>query len=251
MRRLAHPGDISSVLIISGALLLIDAGATLLWQEPVTAADRRDRAQQVNKQYLSYTHRSAVAAGPSTALIGLPSAGADRVPGAQGAAPGRHRRRDRQIEIPTIGADLHHHPGHRHGEPRGRPRPLSRRRRSRAWARRSRSPATGPRIWRRSGTSTTLIHGRPDRRARCHTGGSPMWSSTSRSCSRPTSGVIDNVGYERLVLSACNPLYSAAQRIIVFARLRTCNPWARPARHPASPRWAAPRSSGCAALNST
>jgi sortase A len=28
-----------------------------------------------------------------------------------------------------------------------------------------------------------------------------------------------NVGYERLVLSACNPLYSAAQRIAVFARL--------------------------------
>jgi sortase A len=32
--------------------------------------------------------------------------------------------------------------------------------------------------------------------------------------------VIRNVGYDRLVLSACNPLYSAAQRIIVFARLR-------------------------------
>jgi sortase A len=31
--------------------------------------------------------------------------------------------------------------------------------------------------------------------------------------------VIRNVGYDRLVLSACNPLYSAAQRIIVFARL--------------------------------
>jgi sortase A len=27
------------------------------------------------------------------------------------------------------------------------------------------------------------------------------------------------VGYDRLVLSACHPLYSAAQRIIVFARL--------------------------------
>lgn len=32
-------------------------------------------------------------------------------------------------------------------------------------------------------------------------------------------GVVRNVGYERLVLSACNPLYSAAQRFIVFARL--------------------------------
>ena len=32
--------------------------------------------------------------------------------------------------------------------------------------------------------------------------------------------VVDNVGYERLVLSACHPLYSAAERYIVFARLR-------------------------------
>ena len=30
--------------------------------------------------------------------------------------------------------------------------------------------------------------------------------------------VTDRVGYERLVLSACHPLYSAAQRIVVFAR---------------------------------
>jgi sortase A len=31
--------------------------------------------------------------------------------------------------------------------------------------------------------------------------------------------VVDPVGYERLVLSACHPLYSADQRYIVFARL--------------------------------
>jgi sortase A len=36
--------------------------------------------------------------------------------------------------------------------------------------------------------------------------------------------VIRDVGYERLVLSACNPLYSAAQRIIVFAKLRAVKP---------------------------
>ena len=32
-------------------------------------------------------------------------------------------------------------------------------------------------------------------------------------------GIVHKVSYERLVLSACNPLYSAAQRFIVFARL--------------------------------
>jgi sortase A len=32
-------------------------------------------------------------------------------------------------------------------------------------------------------------------------------------------GVVHDTGYEQLVLSACNPLYSASQRFIVFARL--------------------------------
>jgi sortase A len=42
---------------------------------------------------------------------------------------------------------------------------------------------------------------------------------------KPTDvSVIDDVGYDRLVLSACNPLYSAAQRIIIFARLKTVQP---------------------------
>jgi sortase A len=42
---------------------------------------------------------------------------------------------------------------------------------------------------------------------------------------KPTQvSVINNVGYDRLVLSACNPLYSAAQRIIIFARLEAVQP---------------------------
>jgi sortase A len=36
--------------------------------------------------------------------------------------------------------------------------------------------------------------------------------------------VLDRVDHDRLVLSACHPLYSAAQRIIVFARLTTATP---------------------------
>ena len=39
------------------------------------------------------------------------------------------------------------------------------------------------------------------------------------------------VGYERLVLSACNPLFSATQRIVVFARLSSETPTG-PARTP-------------------
>lgn len=37
-------------------------------------------------------------------------------------------------------------------------------------------------------------------------------------------GVIHETGYERLVLSACNPLYSAEQRFIVFAKLIKSEP---------------------------
>jgi sortase A len=37
-------------------------------------------------------------------------------------------------------------------------------------------------------------------------------------------GVIHNTGYERLVLSACNPVYSASQRYIVYARLVHAEP---------------------------
>ena len=31
--------------------------------------------------------------------------------------------------------------------------------------------------------------------------------------------IVRNVGYERLVLTACHPLYSAAERYVIFARL--------------------------------
>jgi sortase A len=42
---------------------------------------------------------------------------------------------------------------------------------------------------------------------------------------KPTAlWVTRNLGYERLVLSACNPLYSAAQRIIIFAKLASVKP---------------------------
>jgi sortase A len=37
-------------------------------------------------------------------------------------------------------------------------------------------------------------------------------------------GIIHDTGYERLVLSACNPLYSAAQRYIIFAKLTSTRP---------------------------
>jgi sortase A len=40
-------------------------------------------------------------------------------------------------------------------------------------------------------------------------------------------GIIHDTGYERLVLSACHPLYSAAERYIVYARLVHSEPGVR------------------------
>ena len=42
---------------------------------------------------------------------------------------------------------------------------------------------------------------------------------------KPTAlWVTKRVAHERLVLTACHPLYSAAQRIVVFARLSRSEP---------------------------
>ena len=38
------------------------------------------------------------------------------------------------------------------------------------------------------------------------------------------SSVVERVAYDRLVLSACHPLYSAAKRIVVFARFVRAQP---------------------------
>lgn len=45
-------------------------------------------------------------------------------------------------------------------------------------------------------------------------------------------GVIRDVDHERIVLTACHPLYSAAQRIVVFARLVDVDTGAEPAAAP-------------------
>ena len=52
MRRLIR--DISSVLIISGVLLVMDAGATLVWQEPVTAVIAMIKRSQIDTRFLGF-----------------------------------------------------------------------------------------------------------------------------------------------------------------------------------------------------
>jgi sortase A len=54
---------------------------------------------------------------------------------------------------------------------------------------------------------------------------------------KPTDlGVLKRVGYDRLVLTACHPLYSAAKRIAVFARLERTQPRGALLRQPSAGR---------------
>ena len=93
MRRLVR--DISSVLIISGLLLMLDAGVTLVWQEPVTAAIGLIKRGEINKRFLSYQEVPLTRwIAMRCASLNTLSASGSRSSPAGSSAAGR-RRRDR------------------------------------------------------------------------------------------------------------------------------------------------------------
>ncbi len=230
VRRLIR--DISSVLILSGLLLVADAGVTLVWQEPVTAAIGLILRGQVDQRYLSYT-TAPLTQVDRHALVTLRSTDQRLV---YLARREQHQIRTGQIrtgdaigkiDIPRIGADydiiqgtdelsLEKGPGH--------------------------YPETAlPGLGRTvaiAGHRTTYLAPfrhvdalRPGDRilVRMPYGRFTYVVQYHRIVLPTALWVTRNVGYERLVLSACNPLYSAAQRIIIFARLARVTP-ARAAR---------------------
>jgi sortase A len=220
MRRLLR--DLSSILILSGLLLVLDAAVTLVWQEPVTAAIGLVMRGQVNDRYLSY--RSApLTVTQVRALTGIQAlsqriaylARQERAEVKTGDAIG-------QIRIPRLGntynvvegtddTTLEEGPGHYPS---------------------TALPGMGQTV-AVAGHRTTYLA--PFRFVNELRPGDPIvvtmpygrftYSVQYLRIVKPTDvGVIDDVGYERLVLSACNPLYSAAQRIIVVARLKAVQP---------------------------
>jgi sortase A len=211
--------DVSSVLIISGLLLIADAAVTLIWQEPITAVVAMIRQGEVNKRFLSF-RTAPLSAVETHALKALPD---DRA-----RIRFLARREQRQIHrgdaigrlvIPRIGVhydvvqgdddlSLQKGPGH--------------------------YPDTAfPGLGRTvaiAGHRTTYLA--PFRHIDVLKPGDQIvlempyarftYVVQFHRIVAPTAlWVTHDVGYERLVLSACNPLYSAAQRIIVFARLRS------------------------------
>jgi sortase A len=223
MRRLLR--DISWVLIISGVLLVIDAGVTLLWQEPLTAVVALIKRSEIDRRFLNL-RRDQLSPIDLHALNALRTmdqrisflARREQRQVTTGAAIGR-------IVIGKIGASfdivqgtdtasLEKGPGHYTS---------------------TSFPGLGETV-AIAGHRTTylapfrhideLVHG--DRIVVDMPYGKFTYVVQYHRIVLPTAlWVINNVGYERLVLSACNPLYSAAQRIIVFARLAQVQPTVR------------------------
>lgn len=219
--------DLSAVLIISGLLLLADAAVTLLWQEPVTAVIALIERASVNQQYLSY-RTAPLSRIEQRTLTALPGQ-SRRI-----AYLARRERRELQdgdavgrITIPRIGTNflvvqgtdavsLEKGPGHYPG---------------------TALPGMGQTV-AIAGHRTTYLAPfrhidalRPgDRIVLRMPYGRFIYAVQYRRIVLPTAWwVVHDVGYDRLVLSACNPLFSAAQRIVVFARLEYVQ--ASPAAH--------------------
>lgn len=220
MRRLIR--DVSSVLIISGLLLVIDAGVTLLWQEPITAVIGAIQRSQINKRFLSYDtaplteldrHTVANLSTMSQRIAYLARQEARQVP--SGDAIGKidisriHANYD--VVQGTDASSLEKGPGHYPS---------------------TALPGLGQTVAIAGHRTTYLAPFRHidelkpgDRIVVTMRYARFTYVVQYHQIVQPTAlWVTRNKGYDRLVLSACNPLYSAAQRIIVFARLQEMQP---------------------------
>jgi sortase A len=208
---------LSAVLLVIGALLLADAVTTLLWQEPVSALYSRLQQGKLDDKLatLEGTEPTAVDRRVLSRLGTL-----DRRLAYQARALNR-RTEDGQplgrIRIPSIGvssvvvagtdtADLRLGPGHYPGTPlpgaRGTVGVAGHRTTYGAPFRKLDKLGKGDRIEMRMPYGT-FVYRVEQRRIVAPTA---IW-------------VTRRTSYDRLILSACHPLYSAAQRIVVFARL--------------------------------
>jgi sortase A len=208
---------LGGVLIVAGAILVADAALTVLWQEPVSALYARLQQDELDQQLVQLDeHRTppvelrALARLPDpTRRLAFAARALDRR-----ARPGRPVGR---IRIPAIGlnqvvvdgtdgASLRKGPGHYPATP------LPGAHGTVAIAgHRTTYGAPFRRIDRiRPGQTITvdMPYGRFAYRV-----------ERTRIVAATATWVTQRVSYDRLVLSACHPLYSAAERIVVFARL--------------------------------
>ena len=207
---------VASVLITSGILMLADAGLTLAWQEPISAIYAR-----ITQNRLGYDLRTLERAQPTDlerralARLGTEQrriaflARALRRKAQPGDALGRLRigkiGSSFVVVQGTDGSSLHKGPGHYPDTP---------------------LPGLGGTV-AIAGHRTTYLapfrHINDLRRGdrielEMPYGRFGYTVEKTRIVSPSAYSVIKPVGYDRLVLTACHPLYSAAERIVVFAR---------------------------------
>jgi sortase A len=213
---------LSTVLIVAGSLLILDAGVTLAWQEPVTAIYAKIQQSQLRGD-LKKLEKTAPAPPVRRALRRIPSS-SKRL--ALLARTLRRTVKDGQaigrIKIPRIGAsfvvvqgtgtgDLQKGPGHYPDTP---------------------LPGLGGTV-AIAGHRTTYLA--PFRHIDDLKPGDSIvlempyglftYKVQRTRIVKPTAvWITQPVGYARLVLSACHPLYSASHRIVVFARLASAVP---------------------------
>jgi sortase A len=207
---------LSTVMIVAGVILLADAGVTLVWQEPVSAVYAHFRQGELNDQ-LEELEQAPLAPAEQRAL--------EKIPDPRRKLAFRARALGRRVEpgdaigrivMPSIGVsevfvegtetgDLRAGPGHYENTPlpgeRGTVAIAGHRTTYGAPFRRVDQLDPGDRIELR------MPYGRFVYRV-----------ERTRIVPPTETSVIDRVDHNRLVLSACHPLYSAAQRIVVFAR---------------------------------
>lgn len=213
---------LSTVLIVAGALMIADAGITLAWQEPVSALIARIEQDRLSGQ-LDRIERAGPTRVERRVLAALPGE-RRRI-----AFLAREARRTAKagdpigrIDIPKIGAhfvvvqgtdtaSLRKGPGH-YPE--------------------TAFPGLGETV-AIAGHRTTYLapfrHVDQLRRGDAIVLTMPYarfaYAVQRTQIVTPDSKWIErDAGYERLVLSACHPLYSASHRIVVFARLRAVAP---------------------------
>jgi sortase A len=216
---------LSTVLIVAGALLLIDAGITLLWQEPVSALYASLRQNALGDD-LNRIETRRIARVEVQALRRLQTekrrltflARAERGKANPGDPLGR-------IQIPKIGAnfvivqgtdasDLRDGPGHYVNTPLpGEPGTVA-----------------------IAGHRTTFLAPfrdidelKPTDPIHVQMPYADFTYSVQRTriVDPSATWVMRKIGYDRLVLTACHPLYSAARRIFVTARLVKATPRGR------------------------
>src|SRR5680860_380952 len=182
---------IAAVMMTSGVLLIADASVTLAWQEPISAlmAERQQDmlAADLTKPPARVLRRKPLK-GDAIGKIELPSI----------------NRSYFMVEGTDTGS-LRKGPGHYPDTPlpgeRGTVAIAGDRTTYGAPFRKIDQLAKGDRI----------VLSMPD--------GRYLYRVEQQQIVEPTAlWVTDPVGYQRLVLSACHPLHSAAQRIVVFAR---------------------------------